>query len=300
MFFLIVKITITLAILCIIATILSLPAFVPVEILDRPYTMFTSIFVHSGYVHLFYNLFGLLLFGFIAERLIGWKWYTILILVSIGFSEIGYIFLSNPFIGAVGISGVIYGIMGLIAALKPKMIVYTPYGPLPMVIAIVIWAAVEILMLGANDMVGHSAHLFGLIGGILFGLFYKYNKIFSLLLLISIPVVFLLAFFLPHMPVYTTNCQILDREITKTFTLSEYNCNNTSIIGFYEPNYKLSIDKQISFGKRILSNFGNFSIDKIMNNQTGIFMYGKINSSKFNFSIENYKYWSLYLIKMSP
>ena len=294
------KITITLAILCIIATILSLPAFVPVEIIDKPYTMFTSIFVHSGYLHLFYNLFGLLLFGIIAEKLIGWKWYTILIFISIGFSEIGYILLSNPFIGAVGISGVIYGIMGLIAALRPKMIVYTPYGPLPMIVAAIVWALIEILMLGANDMVGHSSHLFGLIGGVLFGIAYRFNKKISLLLLLSIPIVFLFALNLPKMPVYTTNCQILDQTITKTFTFSEYECNKTKVVGIYSPNYKLSIEKQISSGKRILSYFGNVSINKIMNNKTGIYMNGKVNSLNFNASIKNYKYWSFYLIKMSP
>ena len=294
------KITITLAILCIIATILSLPAFVPVEVIDKPYTMFTSIFVHSGYIHLFYNLFGLLLFGIIAEKLIGWKWYTILIFVSIGFSEIGYILLSNPFIGAVGISGVIYGIMGLIASLKPKMIVYTPYGPLPMIVAAIVWALIEILMLGASDMVGHSAHLFGLIGGVLFGLFYRFKKEISLSLLVSIPIVFLLAMHLPNMPTYNTNCQILDQTTIKTFTFSEYECNKTKVIGIYSPNYKLSIEKQILSGKRILSYFGNVSIDKIVNNKTGIFIYGKINSSNFNATIENYKYWTFYLINVSP
>ncbi len=292
------KITITLAILCVIGTIFSLPSFVPVLIYHQPYRIITSVFAHSGYTHLFYNIFGLLIFGFILEKILGLKWYTLLIFISIGFSEIGYMILSNPFIGAIGISGVVYGLIGALATLKPKMIVYTPFGPLPMIVAAILWAVIEITALGSSDMIAHSAHLFGLIGGISFSLIYKFERKLTPLLLFSFLFIFFFYPFLPKIPVYKVQCSPVQIFKSETYSFASYRCKNETLTGIYLPNYKLSIDKQISQARKILSNFGNFVPEKIINYDETIYLYGKLNESEVKVKIKNEKYLSFYLIEV--
>ena len=290
------KITLTLALLCIIGTALSFPAFVPVLFHSQLYTLFTSVFAHAGLTHLVYNLFGLIIFGIILEKLLGWKWYSVLIFVSIGFSAFGYLILSNPYIGAVGISGVIFGLIGALAVLKPKMIVVTPYGPLPMVVAAILWIVIEYILLGANDSIAHSAHLFGLIGGLAFAGIYKLDKRVTLSLLVIFPILFLIP--VPGFPLYHSSCVMVSSELTYHFSYAIYNCTNYSEIGIYTPNERLSIDEKLNNGRYFLSQLGNYSINKEFNTKDSVIIYGTLNKSNFNMNITNNKYVTLYLIKV--
>ncbi len=291
------KVTITLALLCIIGTILGFPAFVPVLVHSQPWTIFTAIFAHANFTHLVYNLFGLFIFGIILEKILNWKWYSLLIFISIAFSEIGFMLLSNPYIGAVGISGVIFGLIGALSVLKPKMIVYTPYGPLPMVLAAFFWAILEFVMLGAADTIAHSAHLFGLIGGISFALVYKFDKKIVPLLLLSFFIIFLIP--LPSFPIYETDCSILDSQYTYHFSYVYYNCTDHYEIGIYLPSSKkVSIYDEINTSKEFLSELGNYSISEIFNGKGQVHLYGKINNSNLTVDVYNSKYTTLYLIKI--
>ena len=290
------KITLTLALLCIIGTALSFPAFVPVLFHSQPYTILTSVFAHAGWTHLVYNLFGLFVFGIILEKMLGWKWYSVLIFVSIGFSVFGYLILSNPYIGAVGISGVIFGLIGALAVLKPKMIVITPYGPLPMVVAAIIWIVIEYILLGANDSIAHSAHLFGLVGGLAFAGIYKFDKRVTLSLLAIFPILFLIP--IPGFPLYYSNCALVSSELTYHFSYAIYNCTNYSEIGIYTPNEKLSIDEKLNNGRYFLGQLGNYTISKEFNTKNFVIVSGEINQSNFSMTISDEKYTTLYLIKV--
>ena len=288
------KITILLAILCVFGTLLNFPAFVPTLLHNQPWTIFTSIFAHAGVKHLIYNLIGLFLFGVILEKIIGWKWYSILILISIGFSTVGYTLLSNPYIGAIGISGVVFGLIGALALLRPKMIVYTPFGPLPMVVAAGAWAILEFLMLGATDSIAHSAHLFGLIGGISFSALFKLNKKFVPVLFLIFPIIFLLP--VPSFPTYATNCNLTYSYSNYHFSYSEYRCNNFTEIGIYIPYSHEDLYQLIDNGKSILSQIGDYEISRIFNDGNKISIEGEINGSNFVMRIEPHKYAVLYLI----
>ncbi len=288
------KITIALAILCVIGTIFNFPAFVPVLFHSQPWTIFTSVFAHSGVQHLIYNLIGLFIFGIILEKLIGMKWYSLLIFISIGFSTLGYTLLSNPYIGVVGISGVVFGLIGALAVLKPKMVVYTPFGPLPIVVAAGAWAILEFIMLGAVDSIAHSAHLFGLIGGIAFSTVYKLEKKATPLLLFSFVLLFLVP--IPNFPIYTTNCALVDSYLTYYFSYAEYNCTNYTEIGMYTPYKNENIYQLIENGKALLSQIGNYSIERTFNTGNLILIDGKINDSNFSMKIEPKKHVVLYLV----
>ena len=101
--------------------------------LFNSYTLVTAIFLHSGIPHLFYNLFGLALFGSILEHIIGSKKFLILFFVS----GLAASLVSIPFYARVlGASGAIFGILGMLGILRPKLTVWLYSMPMPMIAAL--------------------------------------------------------------------------------------------------------------------------------------------------------------------
>jgi hypothetical protein len=117
-------------------------------------------------------MFALALFGTILEKLIGSKRFLILY-ISAGFASA---FVSIPLYGAVlGASGAIFGVMGMLAILRPKMIVWVFGFPMPMALAAVFWAIGDFVGLFLPSGTANAAHLAGLAVGLGFG-FYFYKK----------------------------------------------------------------------------------------------------------------------------
>jgi len=130
----------------------------------------THIFLHGGLLHLGYNLFALLLFGSILEKLIGSKKFLLIFFIAGIASAFGDV-LFYP--AAVGASGAIFGIMGCLAILRPKLIVWAYGIPMYMIVAIAIWAFLDLTGIFYPDNVAHAAHLFGLVFGIASGLWIR-------------------------------------------------------------------------------------------------------------------------------
>jgi len=135
---------------------------------SRPWTIITYIFLHASFEHLFYNMFALALFGSILENVIGGRKFLITFFVSGVIAGIGSVIFYPSSIGA---SGAIYGIMGALAVLRPRMVVYVGFVPLPMFLAVVLWSAGDLLgLFSTTDLIAHGAHLFGLIFGLVYGI----------------------------------------------------------------------------------------------------------------------------------
>ncbi|MFH1400524.1 MAG: rhomboid family intramembrane serine protease [Nanoarchaeota archaeon] len=126
----------------------------------------TSIFAHGSAGHLASNLIGLLIFGLILEGRIGSKRLLWLFLTS------GLVVnILSPYPSSLGASGAIFAIMGALVALRPFMIIWLYWMPMPMIIAGAIWAVSNTLgALGGTGGIGYIAHLIGLGIGLLFGL----------------------------------------------------------------------------------------------------------------------------------
>jgi len=136
--------------------------------LFKPWTIVTYIFLHGSFQHLFYNMLALGLFGSILEKIIGSKKFLIVFFVSGIFAGIGSLIFYSSSIGA---SGAIYGILGVLAVLRPRMIVYFSFIPLPLALAVTFWAIGDLIGLFLpTDLIAYAAHLFGLIFGLLYGL----------------------------------------------------------------------------------------------------------------------------------
>lgn len=140
---------------------------------ERPFEIwrfFTSIFLHGGVAHLLYNIFALGLFGSILEKIIGGiKFLSVFSLTGI-FSN----FISiNFYDSSLGASGAIFGIIGTLIILRPKLIVFAFGMPMPIFIAGILWALGDLIGIFVPSNVANIAHLSGLFFGMLIGVFLR-------------------------------------------------------------------------------------------------------------------------------
>ena len=140
----------------------------PPLLLARPWTLLTHIFLHAGLTHLFFNMLVLFFFGRELERRVGnrvfWNvFFTSGIVAAIGYTLTG----TGPMIGA---SGAIYGVFACLAILAPEIRVYVYFIPMKIKQALVLFALMDFVLIGAPDMVAHTAHLSGIFVGLLMGM----------------------------------------------------------------------------------------------------------------------------------
>lgn len=150
-------------------------AFTPAFALEKPWTFVTSIFLHADLTHLFFNMFALLMFGLALEGRIGTRNYLIIFFLAGVLGSVGYMLTArNELIPAIGMSGAIYGIMGALAMLMPGAMVFLGgFFPMPMIFAVFFWGISEFLGLFSPGTIARGAHLFGLIIGVLYGLYLR-------------------------------------------------------------------------------------------------------------------------------
>jgi len=133
----------------------------------------SSIFLHGSIIHLIYNLFALLFFGVLLEKLIGSKRFLVLFFVSGIIANLISVWFYPSSLGA---SGAIYGILGVLMVLKPMMMVWAFGLILPMFIAGILWIIGGVIGIFIPSNTGHIAHLSGIGIGILFGIFLFIRK----------------------------------------------------------------------------------------------------------------------------
>lgn len=103
------------------------------------WSLLTSMFLHGSFFHLFANMFSLFFIGSFLERIVGRKrffWLYILsgILGGLFYVGAGLIF-GGMNVPAVGASGAIFGILGVLAVLVPRSKIYLIAGPLLLIVA---------------------------------------------------------------------------------------------------------------------------------------------------------------------
>ena len=140
------------------------------RVLSEPWLLVTSMFLHGGFLHLFFNMFALGLFGMILESIIGSKKFLAIYFASGIVAGIGSALFYPASLGA---SGAIYGILGTLAVLRPRMVVWVMGIPMPMYAAAVLWAMMDLLGMFAPSGIANAAHLAGLGTGIAAGLILK-------------------------------------------------------------------------------------------------------------------------------
>jgi membrane associated rhomboid family serine protease len=158
------------------------------------WTFVTSMFMHAGFGHLFVNMISLMFIGSFVEKLIGKKRFLWLYFVGGLFAGLFFVAIAailkpdnvvcqliasgnipSYCMYAVGASGAIFALGGLLAVLTPRLPVLVFFViPMPMWIAmvflmVVLWA----LSLGLGLPIGNVAHLGGLIVGLGYGFYLR-------------------------------------------------------------------------------------------------------------------------------
>ena len=134
----------------------------------RPWTLITHIFLHASLTHLFFNMLVLFFFGRELERRVGNRVFWNVFFTSGIVAAIGYILTgTGPMIGA---SGAIYGVFACLAVLAPEIRVYVYFIPMKIIHALILFALMDFVLIGAPDMIAHTAHLSGVFVGLLMGM----------------------------------------------------------------------------------------------------------------------------------
>ncbi|WMW23430.1 rhomboid family intramembrane serine protease [Methanolobus mangrovi] len=143
---------------------------VPALILSHPWTLVTHMFIHADFTHIFFNMLVLFFFGPELERRAGKKvflyvYFTAGLVAAIAYSMTS----STPFTPVVGASGAIMGVFAALAIIAPDIRVYVYFIPMQITHALILFALFDFVLLGSNDMIAHTAHLSGILIGLLMG-----------------------------------------------------------------------------------------------------------------------------------
>lgn len=145
-------------------------ALVSVNVLSQPWTLVTSMFLHGSVEHILYNMIALGLFGFILERVVGPKKFLFIYFASGIIASIASTFFYAESIGA---SGAIFGVIGALGVLRPRMTVFVGYIPMPMIVAVGFWVVASLGGLFVPGDVAYAAHLGGLAFGLIYGFYLR-------------------------------------------------------------------------------------------------------------------------------
>lgn len=130
----------------------------------------TYMFLHAGFGHILFNMYGLFLFGSVVAPMLGTARFLTLYFVS-GLCGAGLWLLFNWGTGIpmVGASGAVFGVMMATAMLAPDMRIILLIPPIPMKMRTFafVFAIIEVVMQlsGGEGGVAHLAHLGGIAGG---------------------------------------------------------------------------------------------------------------------------------------
>ena len=146
----------------------------PATVSSEPWTLITSMFVHSGLFHILFNMLALFFLGSYLTRLIPNRAF---LAIYFGGGLLGSIFfwLLGPSTAiAVGASGAIFAVGGALAVLVPNLRVFVFPIPAP----IPLWAAIlgGFALLSLLRFVAWEAHLGGLIFGALAGYIFRSRR----------------------------------------------------------------------------------------------------------------------------
>ncbi len=168
-------------------------ALQPLNILEgmKLWTLITHMFMHANLTHLFMNMLSMIFIGSFVEKLLGrkrflWLYFigglasAIFFVVLAGFfgaTPFGERLFGSPITFAVGASGAIFALGGLLAMLTPKLKVLVFFIiPMPMWLAMTFFMGFFwILSYIGGIPIGNSAHLGGLVTGLIYGAYLKHK-----------------------------------------------------------------------------------------------------------------------------
>lgn len=147
----------------------------------QPWQLVTYMFVHAGFMHLFFNMFGLWMFGRVMEQVWGGKRFLLYYMVcGVGAGVVQELCQGLGWIGAgamtVGASGAVYGVLLAFGMCFPNERIFIIPFPFPIKAKYFVgfYAVIELLSgMSGSDGVAHFAHLGGMLWGLLLILYWR-------------------------------------------------------------------------------------------------------------------------------
>ena len=141
--------------------------------LFRPWQLLTYGFLHGGWLHIFFNMFAVFMFGSAVEQLFGARRYLVYYLVCmVGAALMQLIVVSAanlPPAPVVGASGAVFGLLLAYGMAYPRreLIIFPIPVPIQAWLAVTIYGALELYLgvTGTASGIAHFAHLGGMATG---------------------------------------------------------------------------------------------------------------------------------------
>ena len=137
-----------------------------------PWQLLTYCFFHQGWMHIFFNMFGLVMFGSDCERVWGtprFLTYYFTCAISAALVQLIFSYVTGSLAPTVGASGGLFGLLLAFALLFPhrRMIMIPIPIPMPAWAFVTLYGLVELYtgVTGTQAGVAHFAHLGGMLGG---------------------------------------------------------------------------------------------------------------------------------------
>jgi rhomboid protease GluP len=148
--------------------ILSLGALIPAMVAQgEPWRLVTSAFLHSGFVHLALNMLSLYFLGSFAEISFGRSRFLALYFISGIASGLAYLYFGAFNAPAVGASGAIFGLLGGVFGFAIQRGTFSTRNPV--ISQLLILTALNLFLGATIPGVSNTAHIGGLVGGLVFG-----------------------------------------------------------------------------------------------------------------------------------
>ncbi|MDO8472800.1 MAG: rhomboid family intramembrane serine protease, partial [Dehalococcoidia bacterium] len=158
----------------VVLTIINSYGLVPADVLSRPWTILTAMFLHASWGHITGNMLTLYFFGSALIEIQGGNRFLIVYLVGGIAGNLLYALIGQPYSIAIGASGAIFALGGALVALIPsqKVLVF----PIP--VQVPLWLAVVggFIVVSFWPGVAWQAHLGGIVAGLALGLLYRQRR----------------------------------------------------------------------------------------------------------------------------
>jgi rhomboid protease GluP len=148
--------------------VLALGALVPALVAEgEAWRLLTSIFLHSGFIHLAMNMISLYFLGSFAEVSFGRGRFFALYFISGIAGSLAYLYFGSFDTPAVGASGAIFGLLGGVFGFAIRRGTFSTRNPV--ISQLLILTAINLFLGATIPNVSNTAHVGGLLGGLVYG-----------------------------------------------------------------------------------------------------------------------------------
>jgi rhomboid protease GluP len=148
--------------------VVTLGALVPALVAEgEAWRLVTSTFLHSGFAHLAMNMISLYFLGSVVEISFGRGRFLALYFMSGIAGGLAYLYLGTFTAPAVGASGAIFGLLGGVFGYSIRRRTFSLQNPI--IAQLLVLTAINLFLGATIPNISNTAHIGGLVGGLVFG-----------------------------------------------------------------------------------------------------------------------------------